>query len=128
MKNRSFHRWGRILASVLLAFIMTTTAPAADTGIEGIITVSPARPGPQREGMPSKAPVANIKFIVKQGEKTAASFTTDATGHFRVTLPPGHYLVSREDSGAAIGNWRFEVDVAAGKMATVDWTGDSGMR
>lgn len=128
MKNRSSRRWCRILAGALLVFAMTGTAPAAGTGIEGVITVSPARPGPQREGMPSKAPVADTKFVVQQGEKTVASFATDATGHFRVILPPGHYIVSREDSGAAIGNWRFEIDVAAGKMATVDWTADSGMR
>lgn len=128
MKIRFLRRCCGILASVLLVFIMTGTAPAADTGIEGVINVSPARPGPQREGMPSKAPVAETKFVVRQDDKTVASFTTDARGHFRVTLPPGHYIVSREGPGAAIGNWHFEVDVAAGKMAAVDWTGDSGMR
>ncbi len=128
MKKRFSLRWYGILAGVLFVFAMTGTTPAADSGIEGVITVSPARPGPQREGMPSKAPVADTAFVVRQGEKTVASFKTDATGRFRVTLPPGHYIVSREDSGAAIGNWRFEIDVAAGKMATVDWTADSGMR
>ena len=128
MKNRFLRRRCEIVASVLLVFTMTGTAPAADTGIEGVINVSPSRPGPQREGMPSKAPVANTTFVVKQGEKTVTSFTTDAAGHFRVTLPPGHYIVTREDAGARIGRWSFEVDVASGKMATVDWTGDSGMR
>lgn len=128
MKNRSLRRWCGFLAAVLLVFAMTGTAPAADTGIEGVITVSPARPGPQREGMSSKAPVADTTFVVKQEEKTVATFKTDATGHFRVTLPPGHYIVSREGPRTAIGNWSFEADVAAGKMATVDWTGDSGMR
>ncbi len=107
---------------------MIGTAHAAETGIEGVITVSPARPGPQREGMPSKAPVADTTFVVKQEDKTIASFKTDATGHFRVALPPGHYIVSREGPNAAIGRWHFEIDVAAGKMATVDWTADSGMR
>ena len=129
MQNRSFGRYCGILAGAFLVFALSGTAPAAaDTGIEGVITVSPAGPGPQREGMPSKAPVADTRFVIKQGEKTVASFVTDATGHFRVTLPPGHYIVSREEGGAAIGNWRFEIDVAPGKMATVDWTADSGMR
>ncbi len=117
-----------MLASFLLVFVMAETTPAADTGIEGIISVSPARPGPQREGESDKAPVANTTFVVQQGEKTVASFTTDAAGHFHVTLPPGHYIITRENTGAAIGNWRFEVDVASGKMASVNWTGDSGMR
>ncbi len=106
---------------------MSGTVPAADTGIEGVINVSPARPGPQREGMPSKMPLANTAFVVKQGDEKVTSFTTDAAGHFRVTLPPGHYVVTRE-SGSAIGHWHFEVEVAPGKMASVDWTGDSGMR
>ncbi len=127
MKNRYYLRWSGLLATVLLAFAMTATAPADDTGIEGVISVSPARPGPQQEGAPDKAPVANTTFIVKQGEERVTSFTTDAKGRFRVTLPPGHYIVTRE-TAAAIGHWSFEVEVATGKMATVDWTGDSGMR
>lgn len=104
------------------------TAPAGDSGIEGVICVSPSRPGPQRADAPSKAPVANTAFVVQKGEAKVTSFTTDAEGHFKVTLPPDHYIVSRADGGAAIGRWRFEVDVVAGKMARVDWTGDSGMR
>jgi hypothetical protein len=107
---------------------MAETAPAADTGIEGVICVSPSRPGPQRADAPSKAPVANTAFIVQKGKEKVASFTTDSEGHFQVSLPPGHYIVSREDARAAIGRLRFEVEVVAGKMTRVDWTGDSGMR
>jgi hypothetical protein len=128
MKNRHLRRLCGILAGVLLAFAMTATMSASDTGIEGVISVSPARPGPQRIGEPDKVPVGNIAFVVKQGEQKVASFTTDATGHFRVILPPGHYVVTREGPGTAIGHWHFEVDVASGKMASVNWTGDSGMR
>lgn len=106
---------------------MAETAPAAETGIEGVIYVSPSRPGPQRADAPSKAPVANTAFVVQKGEEKVASFTTDSEGHFQVSLPPGHYIVSRENAGA-IGRLRFEVDVVAGKMTRVDWTGDSGMR
>ena len=107
---------------------MTNAAPADDSGIEGVISVSPSRPGPQREGESNKAPVPNTAFVVKRGEEKVTSFTTDSTGHFHVTLPPGHYIISREGPGTGIGRWQFEVDVAAGKMASVDWTGDSGMR
>ena len=106
---------------------MAETAPAAETGIEGVICVSPSRPGPQRADAPSKAPVANTGFVVQKGEEKVASFTTNSEGHFQVSLPPGHYVVSRENAGA-IGRWRFEVDVMAGKMTRVDWIGDSGMR
>lgn len=107
---------------------MTDLASAGDSGIEGVITVSPARPGPIREGESGKAPVANTAFVVKKGDEKVASFTTDAAGHFRLILPAGHYIVGREDTGAAIGHWQFEVDVASDKMVSVAWTGDSGMR
>jgi hypothetical protein len=127
MKYLYLRRWSALLASVLFVFAMTGIARADDTGIEGVISVSPAQPGPQREGAPDKVPVANTAFVVKQGEEKVTSFTTDSTGRFRVALPPGQYIVSRETAGA-IGHWRFEIEVAPGKMATVDWTGDSGMR
>jgi predicted ATP-dependent Lon-type protease len=64
---------------------------------------------------------------VKKENETVTSFTTDAQGGFRISLPPGHYIVVREDAGR-IGHWRFEVDVVAGEMKKVQWTADSGMR
>jgi hypothetical protein len=63
-----------------------------------------------------------------QADVKVASLTTDAEGRFRLSLPPGHYIVTREDPGAKIGHWRFEADVKAGEMTSVRWTGDSGMR
>ena len=128
MKNRYFRRLSGLFASLLLIFTMAENAPATDTGFEGVISVSPARPGPQRQGEPDKVPVASTTFVVKQGEQIVTSFKTDATGHFHVTLPAGHYVITREGPGVAIGHWQFEVDVASGKMASVNWTGDSGMR
>jgi len=81
-----------------------------------------------RKDNPSIAPAGNIKFVVKKGDARVASFTTNAEGYFRISLLPGHYIVIREDAGAAIGHWRFEVDVVASEVAKVKWTGDSGMR
>jgi hypothetical protein len=128
MNNLHRHRAGLLIASVALLTVMSGTSQAADSGIEGVISVSPSRPGPQRVDEPSKAPVANTAFVVQKGEEKVASFTTDAHGHFQVSLPPGHYIITRTDPGARIGHWHFEADVVAGKMAAVDWTGDSGMR
>ena len=104
------------------------TPTPAPSGIEGVISVSPSRPGPIKKDDPNIAPVRNIEFVVKKGNATVASFTTDGEGGFRILLPPGHYIVMREDAGAAIGHWRFEVDVSPGEMAKVAWTGNSGMR
>ena|ERR1700730_3158741 len=119
-------------ATLIALFSVTAVAetPAPGTsGIEGTILVSPSRPGPIRkdEG-PSVAPVRNAQFVVKAGDATVKTLTTDGEGRFQVALPPGHYVILREDPGARIGRWRFEADVVAGQMTRVNWTADSGMR
>jgi len=58
-----------------------------------------------------------------------ASFTTDGQGHFRASVPPGHYKVSMKGRKSTIGRFGpFEVDVVAGKMTSVQWQCDSGIR
>ncbi len=69
-----------------------------------------------------------MTFAVKKGTEKVATFTTDEKGHFHVILSSGHYIVTREAPQAGIGYWQFEVDVAAGQMASVRWLADSGMR
>jgi hypothetical protein len=120
-----------LAAALLILFPMgntTGTPTPVPSGIEGVISVSPSRPGPIKKDGPNIAPARNIEFVVKKGNATVASFTTDGEGGFRVLLPPGHYIVMREDAGAAIGHWRFEVDVLPGEVAKVSWMGNSGMR
>jgi hypothetical protein len=121
-----------VLTAVVIAAFPLTTLTATPTpgasGIEGVISVSPSRPGPVRIDQPSAAPAGNVVFTVKRADERVASFATDAAGRFHVPLPPGHYVVLREDVGARIGGWRFEADVANGNVTKVQWTGDSGMR
>src|SRR4051794_30838483 len=119
-------------AALIALFSMTAVAetPAPGTsGIEGTLVVSPSRPGPiHKDEGPSVAPVPNAQFVVKAGEATVATFTTDGEGRFQVALTPGHYVVMREGAAPRIGRWRFEADVLAGQMTKVNWTADSGMR
>src|SRR5437588_4710981 len=121
-----------LLAALFLCLFplmaMAETPSPIDTGVEGVISVSPSRPGPLKIDGPSTVPATNLIFVVKKEETKVISFTTDEEGRFRVRLAPGHYTVSREDPSAAIGHWRFEVDVVANEMTKVHWTGDSGMR
>jgi hypothetical protein len=122
-----------IAGAVLIALSHTTAVaetPAAGTsGIEGTIVVSPSRPGPIREDQgPSVAAVPNAKFLVRAGDATVATFTTDSEGHFQVVLPAGHYVITREKAPSRIGRWQFEANVVAGQMTKVNWTADSGMR
>lgn len=112
----------------LVAMAESPSPSPGTSGVEGTISVSPSRPGPLRKDAPNKAPAGNLEFVVTKGETRVSSFTTDAEGHFRIALPPGHYTVLREDAGARVGHWQFEVDVATGAVTRVDWTGDSGMR
>jgi hypothetical protein len=127
------HAYIAITAATLIALfsvraVAETPAPGT-SGIEGTIVVSPIRPGPiRKDDGPSVAPVGNAQFVVKAGDTTTATFTTDGEGRFQVALPPGHYVVVREGAAPRIGRWRFEADVIAGQMTKVNWTADSGMR
>jgi len=119
-------------ATLIARFSMTAlaeTLPLGASGIEGVVLVSPSRPGPIRkdEG-PTVAPVRNAQFAIKAGDATVKTFTTDGEGRFQVALPPGHYVIVREGAPPRIGRWRFEADVVAGQVTKVNWTADSGMR
>ena len=117
-----------LIALVCMTAVAETPAPGS-SGIEGTVLVSPSRPGPiRKDEEPRAAPVRNAQFVVKAGDATVATFTTDGEGRFQVALPPGHYVIMREGAAPRIGRWRFEADVVAGQMTKVSWTADSGMR
>src|SRR5438874_9936538 len=74
------------MVGIVLALLVTCACVALGqlnrampTGIEGIITVSPTRPGPIRAGceLPNAAPLPNATFTVSSDK---ASFTTDTAG------------------------------------------------
>jgi len=122
--------------STVLAFLIMSalfspgqTPSGAETGIEGVITISPTQAGPVRDDSPPSRPLANAAFAVENEKGQAASFTTDGQGHFRTSVPPGHYKVSMKGRKSSIGRFGpFEVDVVAGKMTKVQWECDSGIR
>ena len=125
-----------VVSAVLLALISSvglgetspSLSPPAESGIEGIITVSPVRGGPIREGDPASAPLPETPFVVRQGDRAVASFETDAQGRFKVALPPGSYTVaaSQPRKIGRYGPWPIEV--IPGQMTQVTWNCDSGMR
>jgi len=123
---------GIILMLVIMSacFSLGETQSGPGTGIEGVITFSPTQPGPIRADAPSSKPLANATFVV-ENEKGAevALFTTDEQGQFRVSLPPGHYTVSKKGKKGGIGKYGpFDVDVVEGKMTRVTWECDTGIR
>ena len=112
-----------------LAETESTPKPERETKLEGVISVGPIQGGPTRQGVPDSRPLANIEFRVEKEHSTLASFKTDDQGRFRISLPPGHYTISRKDGKAGVGSYGpFEVDVVAGQIKRVQWNCDSGMR
>ena len=91
--------------------------------------VSPAHPGPTREGVANSKPLAATTFVVTNQTGAVTEFTTDDQGRFKVSVPPGHYSVSVKGRKGGIGRFGpFEVDVTEGQTAKVEWRCDSGMR
>jgi hypothetical protein len=110
-------------------FAAAQTPSGTETGIEGVITISPTQPGPVRVDAPASEPIKNTAFVVEKENAEVASFNTDDHGHFRIQLPPGHYKVSIKGRKTAIGHFGpFEADVVADKMTSVRWNCDSGIR
>jgi hypothetical protein len=122
-----------LIAFGLIAMVVSAstgqTPSAGESGIEGIITISPAKPGPIRADAATSMPLANATFAVEKNNCEVSSFITDEQGRFRVSLPPGHYKISLKGRKSSIGRFGpFEADVAPGKMTNVQWECDSGIR
>ena len=126
-----FPRFPIILGLLVMAACVSVgqTPSGAETGIEGVITISPTQPGPIRADSPGSKPLANAAFVVESEKGEVASFTTDNEGRFRIPLAPGHYRVSIKGKKGGIGRFgAFEVDVVPGKMTNIQWECDSGIR
>ena len=118
-----------VVLAIPCCFSWGQTQSESKTGIEGIITIAPIRPGPANDVIPSSKPLANATFTVESENRVITSFTTDEQGRFRILLPPGHYTVSMKEKKGGIGYYGpFDVDVVAGQMRKVEWRCDTGLR
>jgi len=128
------HKQQSLRATLALFLVFVSLSPikadsTPSTGIEGVITISPIQGGPTRQGMPDSKPLPATDFVVQNEKGLVKTFTTDDQGTFRVSLPVGHYTVSRKGEKTRIGSCGpFEVDVAPGKMTRVRWNCDTGIR
>jgi hypothetical protein len=123
----------RFFLALLITYASVSSGqiePSRGTGIEGVITVSPTRPGPIRAGsdIPNAAPLPNAKFSVTSDETVVTTFTTDTNGRFQISLKPGHYSVLLTENRFPKPCGPFEIDIEQGKMTEVEWHCDSGMR
>ncbi len=107
----------------------TPSAPETGTGVEGTISLHTVHGGPAIQGFPDSRPLGNMTFEVKKGDLDVAAFTTDAQGHFRISLPAGDYTVSKKDWKSRVGFFGpFPVRITAGQMQKVQWKCDTGMQ
>ncbi len=110
-----------------VAWAETPSPSEPGTGIEGLILLHSIHGGPVRQGVPDSKPLANTVFVVMKGTDTVTSFETDDQGRFRISLPPGHYSISKKDWKVRVGYYGpFEIDVVAGKLKKVQWDCDTG--
>jgi hypothetical protein len=117
-----------LMTSLYVCSAQTQSEPG--TGIEGVITVAPIRPGPIKAGdeRPQSAPLPNAVFNVANEKGTVNSFTTDSQGRFRILLTPGHYTASLAEHRFPYPCGPFDVNVVTGKITNVAWHCDTGMR
>jgi len=127
--------WVRVVVASLLFLTVCASATsseskAGNTGITGVIMVTPIHPGPIKKGSesPNAAPLPNATFRIRSDQGIATTFTTDSQGRFRVSLKPGHYSVSLAENRFPKPCGPFEIDIEQGKMTEVEWRCDSGMR
>jgi len=117
------------LICVAQAETQSMPSPEPGTGLEGSISLHGISGGPVKQGVPDSKPLANTTFVVKQGDLTITSFTTDDQGRFRISLPPGHYSISKKDWNSRVGFYGpFPVDITAGQIKKVQWNCDTGMQ
>ena len=124
------------VAAVSLSFLIVCASVArseskpGNTGITGVVMVSPTRPGPTRKGSESAnvAPLPNATFRVTGDDGAVKTFTTDSNGRFQISLRPGRYVVLLAENRFPKPCGPFEINVEAGRMTDVEWRCDSGMR
>src|SRR4029453_5648519 len=100
-------RFSIALAGLIMfaVFLQGQTRAGSETGIEGVLTISPIKAGPVRADDPSSRPLVNTAFMVENQKGEVTSFTTDDQGRFRMPLAPGHYKVSLKGRTSSIGKY-----------------------
>lgn len=120
----------RTASTLLLAAIagVIGTAWAAQSGVTGRVTVSPACPGPQRLDQECIEPLANTRvLLIDATGRAVGAATTSAQGEFAIEAAAGAYRI--EVGGGRLPHCpKAEITVTAGRQRRVDIACDSGMR
>jgi hypothetical protein len=105
------------------------------TGVEGDILVGPSGPTCPSTGCPAKHAQGTVRIETASRTRGGSSgqlvamVPTDAQGHFRAQIPPGHYLLNvvKDEPGFPIAKPSV-VDVEGGVLTQVILLLDTGIR
>lgn len=128
LTGREYELRGAMLVSTAGGSDVKTTG---DSGIEGQALISPAHPGPIREGEPGSAPYKTTIVVWDTTDgREVTRVETGSDGRFRIALRPGTYRVgSPQQQGRFLPRSSDEtVSVTPGKFTQVTLHFDSGMR
>lgn len=106
--------------------------PQGESGIEGQALISPAGPGPLRQGQSGSAPFQTTLAVLNTSDgREVARVQTGSDGRFRISLPPGEYTIGPPPDQQPRRFPRGEehtVKVLPGQFTKVTVGFDSGMR
>lgn len=118
-----------LIAIVISAFVMASSASAASSSVGGTVTVSPSCPGPQRIDQECVSPLGGVQVrLVDPTGKTVGVAQTSAQGEFEIVAPPGTYQLEVAIEGRLPRCPPSSVTVVGGKKSAVRISCDSGMR
>ena len=125
-----------IRARAFAAAVLSLTSSAwvhtnpPQTGVSGSVSVSPARPGPQREGERAASALQGAAVQLRDAQDSVvARATTDPQGQFSMLAPAGDYVVRVNFHGQRFPRCAsVEVNVRASEPTRVNIVCDSGMR
>jgi hypothetical protein len=101
-----------------------------ESGIEGIVLLGPACPGPERPDRPCPEVPYNGSLVIKRvsDQQNVAQTDTGENGRFRVSLPPGKYFIVNAPGPAYPRIHSPEIIVRRNRFSTVNIHADTGMR
>jgi hypothetical protein len=102
-------------------------AASSESGIEGEVALRPIRPHVTK-GAPDAQPYQAKLLVLDSKNHEVGNFETDASGKFRITLPPGKYTLRPQSPGLYPRASEQTVVVSPNNLSRVRIIYDSGIR
>jgi hypothetical protein len=118
-----------VLPCLLIAACGTQHPPTGSPGswVTGTVVAGPIAPV-ARPGVPTTRPVPGATVEALRGTEVMAVALTDAAGGYRLTLPPGTYLILAKADRYLEKRKSQTVALSAGETLKVNFVIDTGIR